>query len=110
MSSDAPTHDVIQEPHLRLGSESWVIAAFLALFSVAIASALPQISVAVRSAVDGKTANGTVAKDRNAVRVRATFVRQFTAKAAGAPAAFVASSPQVVAPVSSARATALSVD
>lgn len=86
MSSEPHSPDLtIELRGIRPGTESWLVAAFLALFTVAVASAMPQISLAVRAAVDGgKSAQGHAdAKDRSGVRVRSIVVRALTPKAFG---------------------------
>jgi hypothetical protein len=44
MTSDTDSPDLTMERNPRFGTESWLVAAFLALFTVAVASAMPQIS------------------------------------------------------------------
>lgn len=104
MTSETTSPDQTTEPRaLRGGHESWLVAAFLALFSVAVAAAMPQISVAVRTAIDGnKPSLGHAdAKDRAGVRVRGISVRALTPKAFGGSVA-------VIPPTSSAVALPLS--
>lgn len=112
MSSEPHNPELTMDPRSLRGPESWVLAAFLALFSVAVAAAMPQISVAVRAAVDGsKSAHGTAdAKDRSSVRVRGIVIRALTPKASGSSLAIVAPPSSAVAQPLSPRATVLHVD
>lgn len=74
------------DPHaVTARPESWLVGAFLFLFSVAITAAMPQISGAVRSAVAdaAKNAPGAEAAQRPTVRLRLLAVRLVEPKAAG---------------------------
>lgn len=112
MSSETQKPELTIEARGVRAPDSWLVAAFLALFSVAVAAAMPQISVAVRAAVDGsKAAQGLAdAKDRSGVRVRGIVIRALTPKASGSPFAVLPTLSAAVAPPLSPSATVLLID
>ena len=93
---------------MRGPADSWLLGAFLVLFGVAVAAALPSISVSIRGAMaDGAkgTPGDAQAEHRATVRVRLHIARLVQANAAGGND-FLAES-AVVAPVRIADARLL---
>ena len=81
---ESPAHQSPDVPRIAGSQDSWLVGAFIFLFGVAVAAAMPEIAGAVRNAVAdaANSAQGTaVAAQRIVVRARFLAVRLVEPKA-----------------------------
>ena len=103
----------IRSPHPMQGpAEPWLLGAFLVLFSVAVAAALPAIASSIRTAMADEV-NGTqggVVEHRATVRVRVHFAQAMQANAAGGNDALPSSSVVALVRLDGARPSLHQID